>query len=243
MLKVNEVARLTGVTARTLHYYDEIGLLSPAMITESGYRLYDDSALEKLQQILFLRELDFPLEEIKKIMQSPNYDRLKALKKQEELLLAKRRRLDTIIELIQKTIKGDATMSFKEFDMGEIEEQKRKYAEEVKERWGETEAYRESQKNTAGYTGEQWKALGREAGEIFRAFAEIRHLDPGSEEAQALVRKWQDHITANYYTCTKEILAGLGAMYTCDERFRKNIDAYGEGTADFMSKAIAIYCA
>jgi DNA-binding transcriptional MerR regulator len=243
VLKVNEVAKLAGVTVRALHYYDEIGLLSPAEITDSGYRLYDDTALEKLQQILFFRELDFSLDEIRKIMQSPNYDRHEALKKQKELLLKKRQRLDRLIELIQKTIKGDAEMSFKEFDTSEIEEHKRKYAEEVRERWGNTDAYRESEKKTASYTAEQWKALGSEAADIFRGFAEIRHLEPESEKAQALVKKWQDHITAYYYTCTKEILSGLGAMYTCDERFRKNIDAYGEGTAEFMSKAIAVYCA
>lgn len=243
VLKVNEVSKLTGVTARTLHYYDEIGLLKPSVTTDSGYRLYDDAALERLQQILFFRELDFTLDEIKKIMQSPNYDRHEALRKQEELLLKKRERLDRLIELVRKTIKGENAMSFKEFDMSEIEEYRRKYADEVRERWGDTEAYRESLRKTADYGEEQWKTIARKAGDIFRAFSEIKHLSPGSEEAQALVKRWQDFISANYYTCTKEILAGLGSMYTCDERFKKNIDAFGEGTAEFISKAIAVYCA
>ena len=243
LLKVNEVAKLTGVTVRTLHYYDEIGLLKPSKVTESGYRLYDDDVLEKLQQILFFRELDFSLEEIGKIMSNPHYDKSEALRKQEELLLQKRHRLDKLIELVQRTIKGDAKMSFKEFDMAEIEENKRKYAHEVRERWGDTDAYKESEKKTAGYTEAQWAAISGEGADILREFSEARHLEPESEKAQALVKRWQDYITANFYNCSKEILSCLGAMYTGDERFTQNIDAYGEGTAEFMAKAIAVYCA
>lgn len=243
MLKVNEVSKLTGVTVRTLHYYDEIGLLKPSEITESGYRLYDDSVLEKLQQILFFRELDFSLDEIGKIMSNPQYDKNEGLRKQEELLLQKRHRLDRLIELVQKTIKGDAKMSFKEFDMTELEENKRKYAHEIRERWGDTDAYKESEEKTANYTEVQWAAISGEGADILREFSAIRQLNPEYEAAQSLVKRWQDYITANFYECSKEILSCLGAIYTGDERFTQSIDANGEGTAEFMAKAIAFYCA
>lgn len=243
LLKVNEVSKLTGVTVRTLHYYDEIGLLKPSEITESGYRLYDDSVLEKLQQILFFRELDFSLDEIGKIMSNPQYDKNEGLRKQEELLLQKRHRLDRLIELVQKTIKGDAKMSFKEFDMTELEENKRKYAHEIRERWGDTDAYKESEEKTANYTEVQWAAISGEGADILREFSAIRQLNPEYEAAQSLVKRWQDYITANFYECSKEILSCLGAIYTGDERFTQSIDANGEGTAEFMAKAIAFYCA
>jgi len=242
-LKINEVSRLTGVTVRALHYYDEIGLLKPSEITDSGYRLYDDTALERLQQILFFRELDFPLEEIGKIMSNPHYNKDEALKKQEELLLQKRKRLDGLIGLIQKTIKGEANMSFKEFDLTEIEQHKKKYAKEVKERWGNTDAYRESEEKCGNYSDSQWNIISGEGADILRSFAEIRHLDPNGERARELVKRWQDYITANFYKCTNQILSCLGAMYTGDERFTQNIDKNGEGTAEFMAKAIEAYCA
>ena len=241
-MKINEVAKLTGVTVRTLHYYDEIDLLKPSEITEAGYRLYDDSALETLQQILFLRELDFPLGEIKEIITNPAFDRKEALLKQKELLFKKRERLDGLIELADKTIKGECVMSFKEFDMTEIEKYKKEYADEVKERWGNSEAYAESQKKTEKYGEQQWRQIDREGSDILKAFAENMDKAPGSAEVQALVRRWQDFITEKFYKCTDEILSGLGKMYAADERFRENIDKNGKGTAEFISKAIEIHC-
>ena len=138
-MKISEVAKLSGVTVRTLHYYDEIGLLKPSKTTEAGYRMYSIEDLEKLQQILFFRELDFPLNEIKEIMINPKYDKIEALNKHKELLIEKRKRIDGLVTLIDKTIKGDNNMSFKEFDNSKIEENKRKYSEEVKKRWGNTD--------------------------------------------------------------------------------------------------------
>lgn len=142
-MKINEVAKLTGVTVRALHYYDKIGLLKPEEITEAGYRIYSENDLETLQQILFFRELDFSLNEIKEMIQNQLYDKTEALEKQKELLMQKRARLDELITLVEGTLKGEREMSFKEFDMTEIEENKKKYAEEVKERWGTTKAYAE----------------------------------------------------------------------------------------------------
>lgn len=241
-MRISEVAKLTGITVRTLHYYDEIGLLKPSEITEAGYRLYSREDLEILQQILFFRELDFPLSKIKEIMNNPNYDKEEALKKQKELLIQQRQRIEGLIKLIEKRIEGDNNMSFKEFDMNEIEENKKKYAKEVKERWGTSKAYEESEKKTSSYNKEKWGDINQETSEIFKGFAELRNSDPGSEEVQELVRRWQKYITDNFYTCTNEILSGLGLMYVEDERFKENLDKNGEGTAKLMAEAIKIYC-
>lgn len=241
-MRISEVAKLTGITVRTLHYYDEIGLLKPSEITEAGYRLYSREDLEILQQMLFFRELDFPLSQIKEIMNNPNYDKEEALKKQKELLIQQRQRIEGLIKLIEKRIEGDNNMSFKEFDMNEIEENKKKYAKEVKERWGTSKAYEESEKKTSSYNKEKWGDINQETSEIFKGFAELRNSDPGSEEVQELVRRWQKYITDNFYTCTNEILSGLGLMYVEDERFKENLDKNGEGTAKLMAEAIKIYC-
>ena len=241
-MRISEVAKLTGITVRTLHYYDEVGLLKPSEITEAGYRLYSREDLEILQQILFFRELDFPLSQIKEIMNNPNYDKEEELKKQKELLIQQRQRIEGLIKLIEKRIEGDNNMSFKEFDMNEIEENKKKYAKEVKERWGTSKAYEESEKKTSSYNKEKWGDINQETSEIFKGFAELRNSDPGSEEVQELVRRWQKYITDNFYTCTNEILSGLGLMYVEDERFKENLDKNGEGTAKLMAEAIKIYC-
>ena len=236
------MAKLTGVTVRTLHYYDEIGLLKPSEITESGYRLYDEAALESLQQILFFRELDFPLNKIKEIMIDPNYDKEFTLIKQKELLMQKRKRIDGLINLIDKAIKGENDMSFKEFDMTEIEASKVKYADEVKKRWGKTDAYKESESKTKNYDKDKWKEINDDAEGILNKFSEYRKLDPTDKEVQDLVERWKQYITDNFYNCTNEILSSLGLMYVEDERFKNNIDKNGEGTAEFMADAIEVYC-
>ena len=234
-MKIGEVAKLTGVTVRTLHYYDEIGLLRPGSTTEAGYRVYSDADLATLQQILFFRELDFPLEDIRCILQNPQYDRADALRRQRTLLLQKRARLDGLISLVDKTLKGETDMSFTQFDNTEIENTKKQYAAEAKARWGQTDAYKEytakpdtdSAATTAAFDA------------LLEEFAQHRTLAPDSEAAQQLVAKLQAFITAHYYTCTDAILAGLGQMYVADERFTRNIDRHGAGTAAFMSAAIA----
>ena len=242
-MKINEAARFAGVSERTLRYYDRIGLLRPSSMTESGYRLYDDDALRRLQQILFFRELGFPLAQIGEIMDSPGYDRNDALRRHRALLIAERDRLNGLIELAERTLKGESDMSFDAFDRSEIDRQRDAYAEEARERWGGTDAYAESAKKTAGYGKEQWAAIQQEADAIFAAFAALRGRTPDDPDVQALVARWQAHITAHYYACTKEILAGLGQMYVADERFTQNIDRAGAGTARLMSDAIAAYCA
>ena len=134
-------------------------------------------------------------------------------------------------------------MEFKPFDTSEIDALRDRYAEEAKARWGGTEAYRESARRTASYTKEDFARIQAEAGELFAAFAALVGTDPGDARVQALVMRWQAHISASYYACTDEILAGLGQMYVADERFTKSLDQFGAGTAKLMSEAIAVYCA
>lgn len=230
-MRIKEFAAFTGVSVRTLHYYDEIGLLVPACVDRStGYRYYDGNSLLRMQEILFYRELDFSLKSIGEILSSPDYDRKKALKEQKHLLMLKKERLEGLISAIDGAMKGENVMSA--FDNSKFES----YKEEAKAKWGKTEAYREYEQRGSRDTGDGLMA-------VFAELGKVRQLDPDSAQAQALVKKLQDFITANYYTCTKQILQGLGQMYVADPRFKENIDrAGGAGTADFAARAIEIYC-
>ena len=241
-LSVSEMAKLCGVSVRTLHYYEEIGLLHPETAAESGYRWYGAKEIETMQQILFFRELDFPLKEIGAILSDPHYDRQAVLEKQKELLTMKRDRLNGLLCLLEENLKGANQMGFEAFDEKAIETIRREYADEVKERWGDTDAYRESREREAKKTKKDRADEMEAMNDIFRRAAALRQKGPESPEAQALVKEWQDYISANLYTCTNEILAGLGQMYTADERFQKNLDRFGEGTAEFLSRSIAVYC-
>lgn len=241
-MKINEVAKLTGVTVRTLHYYDEIGLLHPSETTEAGYRIYNQDALERLQQILFFRELEFPLGDIKEIVSSQCYDRQEILSKHKELLIQKRKRLDALIGMIDTALGDAPCIDMNVYDMTDINEMRKKYAAEVKERWGKTEAYMESEQKTGEYDDVRWNMLKGEGDAILKTFGQNRHLKPESKEAQQLVKRWQTYISDNFYHCTDEILYCLGLMYVEDERFTKNIDRNGKGTAEFMAKAIEYYC-
>ena len=241
-LSISETSKITNLSIRTLRYYDEIDLIKPSKITDAGYRYYDEKSLEKLQEILFLKELDFSLKEIKEIVSNPQYNRKKAMENHKNLLIMKKNRIENLISLLENITNGGSSMSFKEFDMSDIQKEQKKYAGEIKERWGETEAYKESENKTSKYSQDKWANLEEEADVIFKEFSVIKNESETGEKAQSLVKKWQAYITKNYYNCTKEILAGLAEMYIGDERFKNNIDKYSEGTAEFMSKAIKEYC-
>ena len=240
---IGDAARRAGISVRTLHHYDQIGLLHPSRVTGAGYRYYDEQALLRLEQILFLRELDFPLEEIARILDSPGYDAREAMCRQRELLCMKRRRMDAIIDRLDRAILGKGPAELEVFSMTEIEKVRAQYAEEAKARWGETSAWQESERRAQAKGAQDWRdaQAGMEA--LMQEFAQVRSLPPEDERVQALVARWQAYITDNYYTCTDEILAGLGQMYTADERFRQSIDRAGEGTAACMARAIEAYCA
>ncbi len=240
MKTVKEVSRLAGVSVRTLHHYDAIGLLKPTQVTQAGYRLYDDTALERLQTILLFRTLQFSLKEIQEILDRPGFDPQEALSQQITLLELQRQHLDELIthaRRIQST--GVISMDFSAFDTGKID----RYAAEAKAKWGATDAYREFEHKTAGQTPAQMKASGDGLMEIFAKLGAIRHTSPASPEAQALVQELQNFITEHYYTCTKQILRGLGQMYIAGDSMTENIDhAGGPGTAQFTHEAIEIYC-
>lgn len=242
MKTVKEVSKIVGVSVRTLHYYDEIELLSPKNVTESGYRLYDEADLIRLQQILFFKEMDFDLKTVKEIMDNPNYDKVDVLVKQREILDLKRKRINNLIKLIDKNLEGDEDMSFKEFNMNEIEELQEKFKEEVEERWGKTKAYKESVSKTSKYNKNDWQSINEAGDQILKEIAANMDKDPSSDEVQGLIKKWQDHITKNFYNCTNDILLGLGEMYVLDERFTQNIDKFGKGLSEFINEGIKYYC-
>lgn len=240
MKTVNEVSKLTGISVRTLHHYDEIGLLKPTSVTEAGYRLYDDTALERLQHILLFRELQFPLKDIKEILDSPDFDRNKALEQQIELLTMKKEHLENLI-LFARGIKflGVRYMDFSAFDTKKMDE----YAAQAKESWGKTEAYKEFEEKSKSWTKETEKNLEVEVMSLFVEFGEMKDLDPADPKVQAQVKKLQDYFTENFYNCTNQILSGLGRMYAGGGDFTESIDRVGgQGTAEFTHKAIEIYC-
>ncbi|MBQ8111048.1 MAG: MerR family transcriptional regulator [Clostridia bacterium] len=241
MMTVHEVSALTGVSIRALQYYDRIGLLPPAKRTEAGYRLYDGAALERLQQILLFRELEFPLKEISRIVDSPDFDRSKALAQQIELLTLKKEHLENLIDLARGLqLLGVNYMDFSAFDTKKIDE----YARQAKAAWGNTPEYREFEAKAQSRTRTQDARLEAEMMDIFRRFAQAREEGPASEGAQQLVQQLRDFITANFYTCSRKVLSGLGRMYAGGGDFTQNIDsAAGEGTAAFVDEAIQIYCA
>ena len=238
-MQIKEFAEFTGVSVRTLHYYDEIGLLKPAFVDRAtGYRFYDGNSLLRMQEILFYRELDFPLKSIGELLSSPNYDKNKALKEQKHLLTLKKERLERLISAIDGAVKGENVM--KAFDNKEFE----RYKAEAQEKWGKTDAYKQHTEKTRDYSGQKWNALADEMDRIMAEFALCMKNGAAADSAEALqlVKALQDHITQNYYNCTNQILAGLGQMYVADERFKNNIDKHGDGTAEFICEAIAAYC-
>jgi len=243
-MTVGEVARLAGLTVRTLHHYDEIGLVVPAARTEAGYRLYGRAEVERLQEVLLFRELGFGLVEIKEIVTRADYDRIAALLRQRGLLEARAERLLTMIDSVDTVIESERqgmTMDnesmlevFGDFDPAEHEA-------EARERWGDNDAYQESARRTAAYTKQNWEQIGRENEEINDALIALMDAGApaGSAEAMAVAERHRAHISKWFYECTPEIHAGLGRMYVADPRFTENIDQASPGLARYLSDAIA----
>lgn len=240
MFTVNEVSKIAGISIRTLQYYDKIGLLPPSSFTDSGYRLYNEDSLERLQTVLLFRELEFPLKEIKKIIENPDFDKEKALSEQIKLLKLRREQIDSLISLAEKLInKEEKILDFSAFDKTKLKE----YEAEAKEKWGNTSSFSEYEAKSEERSDEENSFIASAMMEIFKEFGKISDKNPKSAEAVELVKKLQNFITENYYNCTDEILFGLGQMYIMDERFTENIDkSGGTGTAEFVSKAICAYC-
>lgn len=241
MMIVNEVSRLTGVSIRTLQYYDKIGLLPPTDYTEVGYRLYDDETLQKLQIILLFRELEFPLKDIRRIIESPVFDREKALEQQIHILELKKEHIENLIDLargVKKSGVKDMT-DFTAFDAAKIDD----YIAKAREYWGDTAAFKEFEEKNADRTSEENAGINTELMKIFAQFGGMKDMDPASPKVQKQVKKLQDYITDKFYKCTNTILSSLGHAYSAEGEMNRNIDkAGGKGTGEFVDKAIQIYC-
>ncbi|WP_203289033.1 MerR family transcriptional regulator [Metabacillus sp. cB07] len=236
-MKVKEVADLTGISVRTLHHYDEIGLLVPDEVTESGYRIYSSENLETLQQILFFKELGFPLKNINEIISSPTFDRKEALELHRRMLLEKRKRLDQMIETVEKTIqhtKGEIEMSQKEKFEG-FDFSHNPYEEEARKLYGD-KVVDEANKKAAGMTQDMQERFN----DLYRRLADVRHTAPDSKEAQEAIGEWYTLLN-EFGSYSLDAFKGLGQLYIDDERFTKNIDKFGEGLAVFMRDAMAAY--
>ena len=248
---INKIAQLAGVTLRTLRYYDKIGLLASSARTEAGYRLYSDKDVERLQQILFFRELDFPLERIQEIMGNPNFDRKKALVMQIEFLEKRAERYLKLSDLAKETlqnleggIKMENKAMFKEFDYDKIVEHQKKYEDEVKERWGNTDAYRISTQRASKYTKEDWEKISAAGDEYMKemiaCFSEkVAYSDP---RMMTVCEKARGHISTFFYPCSLEMYSNLGNMYIADERFTAFYDKFAPGLAAYYNEAIQHYC-
>lgn len=240
MMTVNEVSKITGVSVRTLQYYDNIGILHPTSYTEAGYRLYDDTAIEKLQQILLFKELEFSLKEIKKIIYSENFDKNKALEQQIEILTLKKEHFENLINFA-KTIKdkGENKMNFDIFNKTKIEE----YTKKAKEQWQHTPEYKEFEEKTKNYSNYKQQEIYRNFMSIFIELGNMKESNPNDEQVQLKIKKLQNYISTNFYKCSNDILKQLGKIYASGGEFTKNIDKVASnGTADFVAKAIEIYC-
>lgn len=240
MKTVSEVSRLTGVSVRTLHYYDSVGLLRPTELSDAGYRLYDDDAVSRLYMIIIYRELGFSVREIGEIMDAPDFDRNNALDHQISLLEEKQRHLQNRIYLARGIrMTGVKHMDFSDFDRDSIDE----YSSQAKVLWGNTDAYKEFEEKNKNRSAEDTSAAANALMELFRELGSMRQLSPESDEVQQWVFKLQNFISENYYTCTKQILGFLGKMYSGGGSMTENIDSVGgHGTGEFADKAIEIYC-
>jgi DNA-binding transcriptional MerR regulator len=240
---VSQVARMAGVTIRTLHHYDQIGLLSPAARTEAGYRLYQEPDLLRLQQILFFKELDMPLAEVRQILDDPSFDQVTALEHHRQLLQQQMERLTRLLNTIDKTIEGltevDMTLTDEELYGGFSTEQIERYKREARQMWG-TQVVEESERKVKKLSREQWKAVGAEGEAVTVALAAVADRDPSDDQVQALIARhhaWIEH----FYPCSAGRYRGLAQLYVEHPEFRAFYEKYRPGLADFMAEAMNHY--
>ncbi len=242
---INQLAKLSEVSVRTLHHYDAIGLLSPKRNPQNEYRIYNENDLLLLQQILFFKELGFSLEEIKKILKSKNFDLEAALKDQKKMILLKKKRIDDLLATIDKTIKKikkQKNMKDEELYDAFSEEELNKYKNEAQARWGHTDAYKQSTERVKKMGKEGLEKAGREGQDITKRISEcfINGLAPENTETQKLIEKHFNWL-ANFYEPNLEIYKGLAEMYVADERFKKHYENFAEGLAEYMQKAMLVF--
>ncbi len=244
-MSVKELANLVGISVRTLHHYDEINLLNPSKISEAGYRLYSEDNLDRLQQILFFKELDFPLKKIKQILDDPSFNKQEALQLHKKMLMDKRNHIDQMIQTINQTtkhFKGEINMTNEEKFIG-FDFNKNEYEQEAREKWGGKTVDKANEKLSNMPKQERFEKE-TEMNNIFRSLASVNNEEksPASEEAQQLIQNWYDFLNDNInYEYSLEVFKGLGELYIADERFTKNINQFGDGLAQYMHEAINIY--
>ena len=239
MMTVAQVSKRTGVSVRTLHHYDQIGLLKPTEVTDAGYRLYNDGALDKLYVILVYRELGLSLNEIGSILDAPDYDRNRVLEHQIKLMQDRVEKLQNRISFARGMLTlGVKYMDFEGFDPKKVDE----YSQQAKVLYGKTDAYKEFERKQKGRTKEQEKDLNAQVMELFAKLGKMRPCPPDSEEAQNWAKELQAFFTEHFYTCTPQILRGLAESYAGGGSMTENIDrAGGEGTGAFAKQVIDSY--
>lgn len=239
-MRINEVVKLTGVSARTLQYYDEIGLLIPQKL-DNGYRDYTEENLEKLQKILFYRFLKFKLNDIKELLEG-DFDNLKILEQQRELILREKEKFEVILHNIEKTIsnyKGEQTMTIEEKFNGFKKEDLNKYENQAVEKYGK-DTIEESKKRQSG----REEIVTEEFNEVFRSMAKFKdeNVDVAEKEVQSKVEDLYNNMNEYAFDCSIEVFSYIGKGYVHNPEFKKNIDEFGEGVAEYTSKAIEKYC-
>lgn len=238
---VNQLAKLAGITPRTLRFYDKAGLLSPAGHHANGYRHYGDKEMIRLQQILFFRELDFPLGEIKSMLESPTFDVKESLAYQKRLLTLKKRRLEKIISSIDATVR---TMQNNQqptdrdiYGDWATDEEIASYKKEAKERWGNTDAYKQTQERTKHYTKEDWAKLRDDGDKFMKSVVAVMAKGPTSPEMQEKIAQHYNSLRT-FYEPNLEMYRGLANMYVADPRFTKYYEKYAPGLAEFFKEAM-----
>jgi DNA-binding transcriptional MerR regulator len=241
MMTTGQVASLTGLTVRTLHHYDEIGLVRPGGRSEGGYRLYAPDDLERLQEVLGWRALGFSLKAIAALLDDPGHDRAAALRDQRELVTAERGRLDALAAALDAAIAAH--------DHGEEQEmasmfdgfQEPAHAEEAERRWGGTEEYAESVRRTRGYDAATWRTIRAEADAITQRFGGLMRsgAEPDGADAVALAAEHRDHISRWFYDCSPAVHRGLGELYAADPRFARTWEAVEPGLTEYVRLAFA----
>ncbi len=240
---VNQLAKLANISVRTLHHYDEIGLLRSLRNTSNQYRIYEEVDLLKLQQILFFRELDFKLEEIKVILQNTNFDITKALKDHKQMIIVKRKRLDALVETIDKTINKVTKKKYmkdEELYDSFTKEEMEELATEAKERWGHTSQYKESEEKMRKMTKEEMDVIKKEGDEILKKGALLVDKDVQSKEVQDFIQEHYNHLS-NFYTPNPEMYKGLAEMYIGDTRFKSHFEKYHSKLPQFMHDAMVVF--
>lgn len=240
LLGVKDIVQITGITARTLHYYDRIDLLKPTHLTEKGYRLYDRSSLEKLQMILFLKELDFSLKEIADIVKLTRKEQQHILNEQRHVVQSRIQQLESIKTAIEEYVSGKDIGSLQIFNHSSVLPLQEQYANEASFFYGETEAYKEYNERLEQLPADERGELFSRVEQVFKQMASHMNASPASDEVQRLIREWRESLE-HLMTCDSNLLTCIADTYKYDRRMRDYLNQYGEDFADFLHSAIMQY--